>query len=208
MDKVCYSKRHREKATEWFADEEFSKFMSLSNIFISSSLLKDFFFLWWVGCYFYFNPFKRLFHCLLASIVSLERSTNNLKADNVKVSFFFPCLIALKIFFLVCGFQYLHLLWPLFLLLYLVWNLFGFLNMCLLKSFITFNKFFIIDSSALFTFSRTSKTFDETYARLDYYVLCRIHSIYCFPSLYLCPSLWTELFSVPWFSFLLNIICH
>lgn len=44
MDKVCYSKRHREKATEWFAGEEFSKFMSLSNIFISSSLLKDFFF--------------------------------------------------------------------------------------------------------------------------------------------------------------------
>ena len=92
------------------------------------------------------------------------------------ISFFSPP-ITLKTLFLVCGFQYLHLLCPLLLLLYLLWNLFGFLNMCLLKSIITFNKFVIIESSAPFTVSHTSNTLDETYARLDCYVLCRISSV-------------------------------
>ena len=49
--------------------------------------------------------------------------------------------------------------------------------MCLLKSIITFNKFVIIESSAPFTVSHTSSTLDETYARLDCYVLCKISSV-------------------------------
>lgn len=86
-------------------------FLSFKYLYLNLS----FKYRWLLFLLFYFNSFKIPFHCLLASIVSLERSTNNLKADTVKVIVFFsPSLIALKIFFLVCGFQYLHLLCPLF----------------------------------------------------------------------------------------------
>lgn len=171
--------------------------ISLSNIVISSSLLKDFFSMvsWLLFLFQLIQdtiPLPSGFYCFSWEVNQQFKSwyceSNCL---------FFPLPDRLKDFFPCLWFSVLAPSLSIVLLLYFVWNLFGFLNMCLLKSIITFNKFFLIESSAPFPVSYTSKTFDETYARLDCYVLCRIHSIYCFPSLYLCPSLWTGLFSAP-----------